>query len=105
MANTLYEKYAMQSSSNEKKNNLLEMDYSNTPIPKKIHVIWVGKKKIPEAYLDTVIKMAATGGFEVHLWINNIESISKTLLKSKKKQYPDIIDKNIKKLAGIHIRH
>ena len=59
------------------------VDYSKTPIPKKMHYIWVGGP-IKEEYLDNILKMARVAeesGFELNVWVDDEKNITKPLQK------------------------
>jgi len=51
-------------------------------LPKIIHQIWIGPKKRPDIWMDTVKKFALDFGYEYKLW--NDESVSKLKLVNQK---------------------
>jgi mannosyltransferase OCH1-like enzyme len=57
--------------------------YNNKMIlPKIIHQIWIGPKKRPDIWMDTVKKFASDFGYEYKLW--NDENVSKVKLINQK---------------------
>lgn len=51
-------------------------------LPKIIHQIWIGPKKRPDIWMDTVKKFASDFGYEYKLW--NDENVSKLKLVNQK---------------------
>ena len=95
----------MQSSRDEKKVDSTDIDYSGTPLPKKIHYIWVGGNTIPEEYLERILKVASVAeesGSELNIWVNNEKTILKLL---QKWSMGDLDNHKAKKVAGINIRN
>jgi hypothetical protein len=96
----------MRSSSERKEIDPLEMDYSSTPIPKEIHLIWVGNREIKYAYMSTMLQIsevAIKSNFRINLWINDEKNIIKSL--QRREYIAAIEDPKIKKIGAIHIRN
>jgi hypothetical protein len=87
----------------------INLDFSGTPIPKKIHYVWLGGRNgsIPVDYLKRMLiaaEIAQKSGFEVILWVNEEKIIYKAFQKLDLSSAV-LENPKAKKIAGIHIKN